>query len=146
MNIDALHLKKTLWKSFDVFPEDSKWSEEYDYATAFIIIYVCVPNVFTYFKEHNINYEVFEIAADNRKVVDVKTLNNVGTDGANETFKFLKRMKKLEYDKNDPCNFKNHVIKIIDEYCTEGYFPDRKKWCKDFEFERIFQESMFESM
>jgi hypothetical protein len=90
-----------------------------------------------------LNYEVMKFIGDSKKVVDAGLLFSTGVDGIEETFKFLKRMKSFSKDKSDEFMFKNQIVKIIDDYCTEGYFPDKKRWCYDYEFQALFQKMMF---
>lgn len=148
MNIEVMHLKNTLWKSFDEFPKDSDMFIQSDFSMAYVGVMVCIPNVFVEFHDNAYQFDVVKIVAENpRKIIDVKNLLTIcGPDGVNESFKFLKRMNALGFSSKNDYNFRDSIVKIIDEYCTEGYVPSRKRWCMDYEFSRIFQNLMFDSM
>lgn len=147
MNIDILHLKKTLWKSFDVFPKDSYFFQHSDYVVAYTFIYVCIPSVFKHNELGHLQYEVIKIAGSNKKIMDARFIDSCcATDGITENLKFLQRMKKLKIESNNVYNFRDNVKTLIYDYATTGYFPEKAKWCEENEFDILFQTMMFESM
>jgi len=146
MNPDLLHLKITLWKSFNVFPSDK---EIFEMSGDDRIFYVVVPSIFVWSDvlkmTNRYNYEVVKIVCEIPfKIKDVNLVfSNTNYDAFNLTFNALSKTGEMNYSKKNDFNIKENILKIIEWRSTEGYVPEESKWCWFYEFFDVFQNFMF---
>ena len=146
MNPDLLHLKITLWKSFNVFPNDK---ELFENMGGDRIFYVAVPSIFVWRDVLKMttryNYEVVRIICEpSFRIKDVNLVfSDESYDAFNLTFNALSKKEVLNYSNKNDFNIKDNILKIIEWRSTEGYVPEESKWCWFYEFFDVFQIAMF---